>query len=157
MKKKFKENLGNDPVFETMKNVSLLLLFKALLMVNKSANALVNDVIEIFEKEKKSLIFDLMDVETKTIFEKRMSWHLIREFEEAPQKVNHAIIEIATDSRVLSLAYNPASNFLSFSKDSGPVKFYSFTNKNKNMSSDRLISSEMYNEFKVIAERLLDL
>lgn len=156
MKKKFKENLGNDPVFETMKNVSLLLLFKALLMVNKSADALVNDIIEMFEKEKKSLIFDLMDVEAKTIFEKRMSWYLIREFEEAPQKVNHAIIEIATDNRVLSLAYNPASNFLSFSKDGGPVKFYSFTNKNKNMSSNRLINSEMYNEFKVIAERLLD-
>jgi len=151
MRKVLKENSEVDT------NISLLTLFKALMMVDAGANKLENDIVSAFENVKTNLIFDVMDIETKEIYQQRMSWHSMREFEELPEKVNHAIIEIATDNGFVSVGYNPASNFLSFSKNEGPVKFYSFTNKPRAFVNDpeRISNEPMYKEFKIIMERLL--
>lgn len=148
MQKHLNENAEAD------RNVSILTLFTALTTLNKNADDLVNEVVNKFEAVKDKLIFDVMDVEAKEIYQKRMSWHSIREYEEDPEKVNHAIIEVATDDLTLSLGYNPASNFLSFSKDGGPVKFYSFMTKVK--PGIKLLESGLFEEFKIIMERLLD-
>jgi hypothetical protein len=138
----------NDNIENTPDNLNFYLIYNLLTLVGNSEQHL-NELISrlLSDHDMSNLMYELIDYEVKPIYQRKMSWWQLSEFDLDPEKVYHAIYEFKTQSGKLTIAYNEAQNALSFAKSDGPIKFYNIKNKPGH--------TEFFSELKIIFMKLL--
>lgn len=138
----------NDNIKKTPDNLNFYLLYHLLELVGNSEQHLNEQISRLLsDHDMSQLMYELVNYEVKPIYQRKMSWWQLSDFDLDPEKVYHAIYEFKTQSGKLTIAYNGAQNALSFSKNDGPVKFYNIKNKQG--------FTEFFQELKVIFTKLL--
>jgi len=91
--------------------------------------------------------FTVVAYEGYNVYQQKIPWYKLSEFNSRPKKVMHAVVMLETEGGTSSAGYSAAQNALTFRKGDGPLKFYNFKNA--------LGSSEIFNEFSIIMQRIL--
>lgn len=138
----------NDNIENTPDRLNFYLLYNLLRLVGNSEQHL-NELISrlLSDHDMSNLMYELVNYEIKPIYQRKLSWWQLSEFDIDPEKVYHAIYELKTENNKITISYNEAQNALSFAKNDGPVKFYNFKNKQG--------YTEFFTEAKIIFMKLL--